>query len=104
MNIRFATDGDTEALKKMWLDTFSDSKQFVDWNFENNYTPKNVMICEKDGKIASSLHLIPYTLTLSGKTLNVDLSLYREKPENGISNLDSAFDNGYQITPLIYVN
>ena len=82
MNIRFATDGDTEALKKMWLDTFSDSKQFVDWNFENNYTPKNVMICEKDGKIASSLHLIPYTLTLSGKTLNaVYISAVATLPE-----------------------
>lgn len=40
---------------------------------------------------------------ISGKTLNVDLSLYKEKPENSISNLDPAFDNGYQITPLIHV-
>lgn len=70
MKIRIGSQNDTSALKKIWLDTFSDSKQFVDWNFENNYSPENVMLCEAEGKIASCLHLIPYTLSMDGRELN----------------------------------
>ena len=40
---------------------------------------------------------------ITGKAINVDLSLHREKTENTLNNLDTAFDEGYQITPVIYV-
>lgn len=41
---------------------------------------------------------------LTGTTLNLDLSLYREESETAIAGLDDSFDEGYQISPLMKVN
>lgn len=69
MIIRFATQNDTETLKNIWFKTFSDTKEFVDWNFKYNYKSENVMLCEDKGVICSALHLIPYEVILDAAKL-----------------------------------
>ena len=67
MKIRLAEMKDTDALKSMWLNIFEDSEKFVEWNFKYNYNPQNVVLCEEDGEIVSSLHLISYDVKIKGK-------------------------------------
>lgn len=69
MNIRYSEFSDKEELKKIWFECFSDSCEFVDWNFENNYSPENVMLVEDNGKIVSNLHIIPYEIAFSKNVL-----------------------------------
>ncbi len=68
MKIRLAEMKDTDTLKAMWLNIFEDSEKFVEWNFKYNYKPQNVVLCEEEGEIVSSLHLISYDVKIKGKT------------------------------------
>lgn len=69
MNIRTATQKDTNALKQLWLDTFCDTKEFVDWNFKYNYDPQNVVLAEEGENLAAALHIVEYKVCLYGKSL-----------------------------------
>lgn len=69
MNIRTATQKDTNALKQLWLDTFCDTKEFVDWNFKYNYNPQNVVLAEEGANLAAALHIVEYKVCLYGKNL-----------------------------------
>lgn len=69
MLIRYACPDDKEILKNIWQKTFSDTQRFVNWNFENNFSFENAMLCEENGEIVSNLHLIPYDIVLKGRVL-----------------------------------
>lgn len=69
MPVRYARPGDKPALINIWQKCFSDSEQFVSWNFENNFKYENAMVCEEGGRIVSNLHLIPYDICFCKKNL-----------------------------------
>lgn len=88
MKIRLAEMKDTDALKAMWLNIFEDSKKFVEWNFKYNYNPQNVVLCEEDGEIVSSLHLISYDVKINGK-------IYKAVYISAVATLGKARGRGY---------
>ena len=69
--VRFATDNDFDFVKKSWQTCFDDPQEFVDWNFENNYSPKNTVIAEAEGEPASAMQLMPYQMVIGDKALPV---------------------------------
>lgn len=111
MNIRLATQKDTQALKELWLEAFSDSKEFVDWNFKNNYCPQNVVLAEEDEALAAALHLAEYNVCLYGEDLKgVYVSAVATKKEyrgrgfaSGILNFASSLcaERGFDLCFLV---
>ncbi len=95
MKIRLAEIKDTDALKAMWLDIFEDSEKFVEWNFENNYNPQNVVLCEEEGEIVSSLHLIPYDVKIKGE-------MYKADYISAVATLEKVRGYGYASKVLLY--
>lgn len=69
--IRLAEDRDFDFVKNSWTVCFDDSPEFVDWNFEFNYSPENTVIAEADGVPASVMQLVPYKMNLGGASLNI---------------------------------
>ncbi len=69
--IRFATDNDFNFVKKSWQTCFDDPQEFVDWNFENNYSTKNTVIAEAEGVPASAAQLMPYEMVIGGVAVPV---------------------------------
>lgn len=63
---RLATDQDFLFVKHAWSACFDDPEQFVDWNFQYNYHKENTLIAESEGKPASNMQLMPYTINLNG--------------------------------------
>ncbi len=68
--VRVAENADFEFVKNSWTACFEDTPQFVDWNFEYNYSAENTVIAEKDGIPASAMQLMPYRLKLCGKVID----------------------------------
>lgn len=65
--IRIVKKEDKEQLKELWKNSFQDSKQFVDWYFENRFIPSYSVCIEKDGEIISAMHSSPVHVVLRGK-------------------------------------
>ena len=65
--IRIVKKEDKEQLKELWKNSFQDSKQFVDWYFENRFIPSYSVCMEKDGEIISAIHSSPVHVILRGK-------------------------------------
>lgn len=68
---RFAREEDFDFVKKSWEVCFDDAPQFVEWNFDKNYSCINTIVSECDGEGASVMQLMPYQITLGGKELSV---------------------------------
>ena len=69
--VRLAENKDFDFVKKSWTVCFDDSPEFIDWNFEFNYSPKNTVIAEDDGIPASVMQLVPYKMNLGGVSFDV---------------------------------
>ncbi len=65
--VRYAEENDFDFVKTLWSTCFDDSAEFVDWNFENNYSPKDTIIAEYNGQRAATIQLRPYTLSVFGQ-------------------------------------
>ncbi len=65
--VRFAHEKDMDFLKHAWDVCFHDPKEFIDWNFERNFSFENTLIAEADGKPASNLQLMPHRISLRGR-------------------------------------
>ena len=42
--VRFANEQDLPFLKQAWKVCFDDPDAFIDWNFSNNYHPKDLSL------------------------------------------------------------
>lgn len=55
-----------ETIKKIWLSTFDDSGQYVDWYFDNVYRDDDALTYSHGGRVVSSLLLQQYDMTFQG--------------------------------------
>lgn len=62
---------DKESIRALYERTFSDSKAFVDYYFEEKFIPEKVMAIREDNKIISMLHLNPFVVQYNGQAYNV---------------------------------
>ncbi len=69
MNYRLASPSDTANIRKLWEYCFDDPDEFNDWFFENRYQPHNTLVAAENGRIASALQLLPYTIQLRGQKM-----------------------------------
>lgn len=67
---RLATEKDFDFVKHSWSVCFDDPPEFVDWNFEYNYSAENTVIAEYGGECASVLQLMPYSMTVGEAELS----------------------------------
>jgi len=69
MDIRITTPSDLEQVKKLWAYCFENYEPFFSWYFREYYRGENTLGAFQDGKLLSSLQLIPYDLYLRGQIL-----------------------------------
>lgn len=60
-----------EEVKALWKLCFEDTDEFVDLYFEKRYRDEINVDVAHDGKIVSSLQMIPYPMTFCGTTIDV---------------------------------
>lgn len=60
-----------QQLIDLWRISFDDSEAFINLFFDRVYKEDNVLTIERDGKIVSALHMLPYTMTFYGKEISV---------------------------------
>lgn len=65
--MRIVKKEDKEQLKELWKNSFQDSKQFIDWYFENRFIPSYSVCIEQNGEIISAMHSSPIHVILRGK-------------------------------------
>ncbi len=68
--LRFAENKDIPVLKKIWQDIFGDSENFVNWFFENCFSPELTYVCEFSGKIVSCLFGYPKKIYINNEIYN----------------------------------
>jgi predicted acetyltransferase len=56
-----------QQTKALWLRTFDDSEEFVDFYFEKYFSDKNNIFVEQNGKIISALQALPFSLQIENK-------------------------------------
>ncbi len=59
------------AIKQLWSRTFNDSKEYVDWFFDNVYTDANGMLLTKDNRPVSALLLQQYSMQFHDADITV---------------------------------
>lgn len=70
-----------DELKKLWIDTFGDTKEYVNTFFDKFYIPDNVIVYKENGKIVSSLYMIDYCLKYNDKYYKI-MYLYALATDN----------------------
>jgi len=70
--VRFAKEKDLPFLKQAWKVCFDAPDAFIDWNFANNFCYEDTLIAECDGKAASNMQLMPHTISLRGRSYNIN--------------------------------
>lgn len=63
--IRYATNQDTAALKRLLKETFSDNDRFIDLFFRLKFDGHNVCVYEHEGEVVSMAFLLPATIMLA---------------------------------------
>ena len=56
--IRFPLESDYENLKALWKTSFDDSKESLDYFFQNTASPERVLAAFKEGKPVSALYML----------------------------------------------
>jgi GNAT superfamily N-acetyltransferase len=60
-----------EQVIDLWKNAFGDPDAFMHLYFDNVYRDENALVIEKDGKVLSSLQMLPYTMTFYGEEVSV---------------------------------
>lgn len=60
-----------QRIKELWQICFADTEEFISLFFNEVYQEENAVVIEKDGKIVSALHLLPYTLNFYGEEVPI---------------------------------
>lgn len=68
--VRIAKDKDLEFVKTAWEVCFDDPVEFVEWNFDNNYSKDDTIIAEYNGTPAGAMQIRPYTVVLNNEELS----------------------------------
>lgn len=55
-----------QELMKIWKEVFMDSDDFIQLFFDRVYREENVQWIKEDGRIISSLHMVPYKMAYKG--------------------------------------
>ncbi|NLF36179.1 MAG: GNAT family N-acetyltransferase [Clostridiaceae bacterium] len=55
---------DKDKIKKLWIDLFDDSENFVDWFFENRFHPKYSCCTYDDDILVSAMQSVPMNLKI----------------------------------------
>lgn len=66
--IRFPFESDYENLKALWQLAFDDTKESLDFFFENTVSPQRVLAVFEKGKPVSALYMLESDILISGKT------------------------------------
>ncbi len=69
MKIDFVKEQEKEEIYNLWHICFGDTKKYMDWYFSEVYKTENTLALYCDGKLASSLQIIPYTLQQGSQQL-----------------------------------
>ena len=114
METRISTNKDKEMLKELWANSFNYTEQFLDWYFDNVFTPENTLITTEFSNPIFSVSIIPQKLTVSGQEVN---SAYisgiaippehrnEENMKNHISaTISAAAQKGYLLSTIIPTN
>lgn len=89
MQLRKASEKDTEEIKALWAYCFEKpSDPFFQWYFTDLYTPSTVLVGEEKGQLACSLHRRPYTVRVRGRDFPTDYIV-------GVSTHPAARGRGY---------
>ena len=56
------TKNEIDRLKELWIKTFQDEKDYVDYYFENVYSEETTFVYRVNGIIAAVLYAIPYKI------------------------------------------
>lgn len=67
MRILKNNDEEKQQIIDMWKYCFSDSDNFIDWNFSRNFDFSQTLVAERNGEIAANLQLIPYNAKILGE-------------------------------------
>lgn len=62
--VRLATIKDTSQVKDLWRNCFDDTKEFIDFYFDECYEAKNTLVIFDGHKLCSSLQLRPYEIMI----------------------------------------
>ena len=54
---------------ELWKTAFDDSDKFMRLYFNQVYRDENALVIERDGRVLSSLQMIPYTMTFCGEEI-----------------------------------
>ncbi len=65
--VRLAREKDLAFLKHAWDVCFHDAKEFIDWNFAENFSYTDTLIAESEGVPASNMQLMPHKISLRGR-------------------------------------
>ena len=68
--IKLADSSTAPYIRKMWLDCFHDSPEFMDLYFSEKYKNENTLLYEEDEKPVASLQLLPYQFSFYGKEVS----------------------------------
>ncbi|MCD7973519.1 MAG: GNAT family N-acetyltransferase [Candidatus Azobacteroides sp.] len=69
--IRYANDELKSGIVNMWKTCFGDPDVFMDMYFRNKYRHENTLVKVVNGKLVSSLQMLPYQLTFAENILPV---------------------------------
>lgn len=64
-------DNQVDELKKLWIDTFGDTTEYVNAFFDKFYSPDNVIVYKENDKIVSALYMIDYCLKYEDKCYKI---------------------------------
>ena len=88
MNIRLLTADDRPQAKDLWRRTFEDPPAFVDWFFENRYTPQWSAGVFEGGRLISVVHGTPMELSLGKGSFSALMT-------SGVATVPQARGRGY---------
>ncbi len=69
MKIRSATITDRKQLSDLWHDCFSDPFDYIDFYFDNRFSPEFCAVLEDEGEIVGMIHLLPCVIHPNEKAL-----------------------------------
>lgn len=62
VEIRASRQEEVPAQKQLWKLAFGDEDSYIDYFYQNYYSPENMMVLVEDGKLSTMLALFPMTL------------------------------------------
>lgn len=71
MKIRFCNKEDIDYIRELWEYCFNDSPEYVDFYFENKFSPENTILLDDQGRAVSSIHMNQHSLSLNFKKFDV---------------------------------